>query len=209
VPVYSNNDEVQAAPELPIAYDDVVIVNDVSKARAVADRLATASDRYHAVDTEVDGIDLSREGPVGNGIVTCFTVYSGPDFSYDGVTSGKALFVDTTVPDVLDQFRDFFASNTIKKVWHNYGFDRHVVENMQLQMSGFGGDTMHMARLYDSARLRTHGGDGYSLEALGRDLLSDGRAKVSMKTLFPEFFRKKRIEGEGSDKKSYLDVLKM
>mmetsp|Transcript_13417 Transcript_13417/g.35678 ORF Transcript_13417/g.35678 Transcript_13417/m.35678 type:complete len:818 (+) Transcript_13417:728-3181(+) len=80
---------------------------------------------------------------------------------------------------------------------------------MHLQMSGFGGDTMHMARLYDSARLRTHGGDGYSLEALGRDLLSDGRAKVSMKTLFPEFFRKKRIEGEGSDRKSYLDVLKM
>ena len=88
VPVYSN-EEVQTAPELPIAYDDVVIVNDVAKARAVADRLATASDRYHAVDTEVDGIDLSREGPVGNGVVTCFTVYSGPDFSYDGVNKGK------------------------------------------------------------------------------------------------------------------------
>ena len=27
---------------------------------------------------------------------------------------------------------DFFASNSIKKVWHNYGFDRHVVENMEL-----------------------------------------------------------------------------
>mgnify|MGYP001245206131 CR=1 FL=1 len=103
VPVYSN-EEVQAAPELPIAYDDVVIVNDVSKARAVADRLASASDRYHAVDTEVDGIDLSREGPVGNGVVTCFTVYSGPDFSYDGVNKGKALFVDTTVPSHLEAF---------------------------------------------------------------------------------------------------------
>ena len=152
VPVYSNNDEVQAAPELPIAYDDVVIVNDVAKARDVAARLASASDRYHAVDTEVDGIDLSREGPVGNGIVTCFTVYSGPDFSYDGVTSGKALFVDTTVPGVLNEFKDFFASSELKKVWHNYGFDRHVVENMKLDMHGFGGDTMHMARLYESAR---------------------------------------------------------
>ena len=91
------------------------------------------------------------------------------------------------MPDVLNEFRDFFASNTIKKVWHNYGFDRHV-ENMKLDMRGFRGDTMHMARLYDSARLRTHGGDGYTqLEALGRDLLSDGRAKVSMKTLFTEF----------------------
>ena len=27
LPVYSNNDEVKTAPELPIAYDDVVIVN--------------------------------------------------------------------------------------------------------------------------------------------------------------------------------------
>ena len=34
-------------------------------------------------------------------------------------------------------------------------------------------------------------------------------SKVSMKTLFPEFFRKKRIEGDGDNKKSYLDVLKM
>ena len=51
----------------------------------------------------------------------------------------------------FDQFKDFFASNSIKKVWHNYGFDRHVVENMDLTMNGFGGDTMHMARLYDSA----------------------------------------------------------
>lgn len=208
VPVYASP-EPPAPTELPIAYGDVVVVNDVATARAVAERLGAAPDRYHAVDTEVDGIDLSKDGPVGNGVVTCFTVYSGPDFSYDGVATGKALFVDTTQPDVLQAFQGFFASSSLKKVWHNYGFDRHVIENMKMELNGFGGDTMHMARLYDSSRLKTYGGDGYSLASLSADLLGDGGAKVSMKTLFPEFFRKKRIEGEGTSRKSYLDVLGM
>ena len=148
---------------------------------------------------------------MGNGVVTCFTVYSGPDFGA-AISQGKALFVDTACHRAcpLDQFRDFFASNSIKKVWHNYGFDRarrrkHAITNERLWRR----HDAHGSIIRFAHELRTHGGDGYSLEALGRDLLSDGRAKVSMKTLFPEFFRKKRVEGEGSDKKSYLDVLKM
>jgi hypothetical protein len=39
-----------------------------------------------------------------------------------------------------------------KKVWHNYGFDRHVLFNEGLNCRGFAGDTMHMARLWDSSR---------------------------------------------------------
>ena len=49
------------------------------------------------------------------------------------------------------------------QVWHNYSFDRHVMERLGLRMAGFGGDTMHMARLWDSSRM-TRG--GYSLQAL-------------------------------------------
>eukprot|EP00887_Chlorella_sp_A99_P005000 scaffold4.g5000.t1 len=76
-------------------------------------------------------------------------------------------------------------------VWHNYSFDRHVLERMGLRMRGFGADTMHMARLWDSSRI---GRGGYSLEALSSDpgLMGDGteagadaiRGKVSMKKLF-------------------------
>jgi DNA polymerase-1 len=89
-------------------------------------------------------------------------------------------------------------------VWHNYGFDRHMMGNHGIDVRGFGGgtnfetcenafydiehnplfffflffrvDTMHMARLWDAARL--FGGGGYSLEGLTRDLLS--RTKTSM-----------------------------
>jgi hypothetical protein len=32
-------------------------------------------------------------------------------------------------------------------VWHNYGFDRHVMGNEGIDCGGFFGDTFHMARL--------------------------------------------------------------
>lgn len=59
-------------------------------------------------------------------------------------------------------FKDFFEDDSIKKVWHNYSFDRHVLRNHGIDCQGFAGDTMHMARLWDSSRQ----GKGYSLESL-------------------------------------------
>jgi hypothetical protein len=54
----------------------------------------------------------------------------------------------------------------MKQVWHNYSFDRHVMERLGVAMRGFGGDTMHMARLWDSSRMVR---GGYSLEALSSE----------------------------------------
>jgi DNA polymerase-1 len=92
------------------------------------------------------------------------------------------------VDGIIDAFRPFWESESIKKVWHNYSFDRHVMERLGLKMNGFDGDTMHMARLWDSSRLVR---GGYSLEALSSDenlmgttALGDVRGKVSMKKLF-------------------------
>ena len=67
--------------------------------------------------------------------------------------------------NILDAFRGFLENPDFKKVWHNYGFDRHVLGNMGIDACGFAGDTMHMARLWDSSRK----GKGYSLEALTTD----------------------------------------
>ena len=72
-------------------------------------------------------------------------------------------------------------------MWHNYGFDRHVIENEGIYPKGFGGDTMHMARLWDTSRDRASGGGGtgYSLESLADELIDDERfTKTSMKELF-------------------------
>ena len=54
------------------------------------------------------------------------------------------------------------------QIYHNYGFDRHVLFNEGIDARGFGGDTMHMARLWNAGR---HKG-GYSLETLTHDLLA-------------------------------------
>lgn len=67
--------------------------------------------------------------------------------------------------DIMRCFRPFFEDSEIKKVWHNYSFDRHVMHNMGIDCRGFAGDTMHMARLLDASR-RLSG--GYSLEGLSR-----------------------------------------
>ena len=60
------------------------------------------------------------------------------------------------------------------QVWHNYSFDRHVMERAGLRMAGFGGDTMHMARLWDSSRM---GRGGYSLEALSGEWAGRGNGE--------------------------------
>ena len=69
---------------------------------------------------------------------------------------------------VLSLFAPFFEDASIPKIWHNYSFDRHVLGNHGIDAKGFGGDTMHMARLLDSARGRIKG-KGYSLESLSND----------------------------------------
>ena len=99
------------------------------------------------------------------------------------------------------------------QVWHNYGFDRHILQrrrlglspadlaaagiaedslasdDLTLRMGGFAGDTLHLARLHDAART---GAQNYSLSSLSSDDgvmvrgtgLAGERAKVSMKELF-------------------------
>jgi len=75
--------------------------------------------------------------------------------------------VQATVDGIWEVFRAFLEDESIKKAWHNYSFDRHVLGNMwvggrPIQAAGFHADTMHMARLWDASRK----GKGYSLEAL-------------------------------------------
>jgi DNA polymerase-1 len=134
--------------------------------------------RYHACDTEVMDIDVRKQSPVGNGIVTCATVFVGDDVDFG---DGPNLWIDNldAAEGILMLFQDYFEDENIKKVWHNYSFDRHVMYNHGINVKGFGGDTMHMARLYDSSREPPA---GYSLESLSHEFV--GTQKVSMKDIF-------------------------
>ena len=157
---------------------------------------------FHACDTEVMEIDLKNVGPVGNGYVTCASIYSGPDFDYGlGDGPGTALWIDNLDDSfgILQEFKEFFEDPEYKTVWHNYGFDRHVMWNEGIDVRGFGGDTMHMARLQDTSRAKYGAGMGYSLEALTGDILK--RRKKPMK----EIFGVARLRKDGSEG-SLVDV---
>ncbi|KAL7186518.1 hypothetical protein ACSBR2_028288 [Camellia fascicularis] len=168
-------------------YDKVLLIDNINMARETVKML---TDQYrhcvYACDTEVSKIDVKQETPVDHGEIICFSIYSGPDANF---CNGKScIWVDVLAgggKSILAEFAPFFEDPSIKKVWHNYSFDNHVLENYGFKVSGFHADTMHMARLWDSSR-RTEG--GYSLEALTGDpkVCRDATliGKVSMKTIF-------------------------
>ncbi|KAK9806725.1 hypothetical protein WJX72_000669 [[Myrmecia] bisecta] len=193
------------ASEPSLVPNDVFVVESVEEAERVCDMLcAMPPNTFFACDTEVSNIDVTKESAVGHGTVTCFSVYCGPDVHFGGqlaaggVTQNQ-LWVDTLLDGkqpakaaaIAAVFKRFFEDESLKKVWHNYGFDRHVLANAPTSIScrGFGGDTMHLARLWDASRARFTG-TGYSLESLTSDKelmgaeMVDPRSKVSMKKIF-------------------------
>ena len=176
---------------------EVCIVRTHEQAQLVMARLMAADPAIvHACDTEVMDIDVSSVGPVGNGYCTCVSIYSGPDFDYGlGQGPGATLWIDNLDDScgLIQEFKAWFEDERFKKVWHNYGFDRHILWNEGINLRGFWGDTMHMARLQDSSRAKTEGAGGYGLEALTSGLLDE--RKQPMK----ELFGVKRVKKDGSE----------
>ena len=166
---------------------ETTVVADAESALAALDVLSSLdhSSRFYAVDTEVADIDLANHGPVGNGTVTCFSLYAGDDVDFG---SGPRLWVDTLVDDgaLLRLFQQPLLENeSMKKVWHNYSFDRHVLYNHGVNAVGLAGDTMHMARLFDTAL------PSYSLENLTKEFVPEYAKQESMKAIFGIPRRKK------------------
>ena len=64
------------------------------------------------------------------------------------------------------EFKNYFEDKGYLKCWHNYGYDRHILFNHGIDCKGFGGDTMHMARLFDPSLMPGQ----YSLEAQSEQL---------------------------------------
>ena len=69
----------------------------------------------HACDTEVSGLDMDRS-PLGQGTVICISVYSGPEIDF-GSGPGRALWIDTTQPGVLDAVKGHVATLSVPS-WH-------------------------------------------------------------------------------------------
>uniref|UniRef100_A0A803LSZ9 DNA-directed DNA polymerase n=1 Tax=Chenopodium quinoa TaxID=63459 RepID=A0A803LSZ9_CHEQI len=189
------DDQLKLQMRLCSIFDKVLVVDNVTIARKVVHKL-THEYRHH-----VSKIDVKQETPVDHGEIICFSIYSGEKVDYgNGKTCIWVDVLDGGGNDILAEFAPFFEDSSIKKVWHNYSFDCHVVENYGIKPSGFHADTMHMARLWDSSR-RADG--GYSLEALtgNPDVMSESTmcqekdlmGKISMKSIFGK--RKAKKDG--------------
>jgi hypothetical protein len=168
--------------------DRIVEIRSPEQAHAVISRMRQyASPQYvWACDTEVTDIDLDEQGPVGNGKVICASIYGGPDVDV-GYGKGKIIWVDNAgdAHGTLDAFKEWFEDESVHKAWHNYGFDRHVMFNEGIDCKGFRGDTMHMARLWDTGRDKAQGGKGYSLESLSSLLIPQTAEKPNVISVPP------------------------
>ncbi|KAK1281430.1 hypothetical protein QJS04_geneDACA018197 [Acorus gramineus] len=187
-------------------YDKVLVVNNISMAKSVVKMLTTKYRKLiHSCDTEVANIDVKLETPVNHGEIICFSIYSGLQANFGDNKS--CIWVDTLDGgrELLMEFAPFFEDPQIRKVWHNYSFDCHIIENYGIKVAGFHADTMHLARLWDSSRKIS---GGYSLEALSSDkeIMSGGQSgdeekltlgKLSMRSIFG----KKKVKKDGSEGK--------
>lgn len=108
-------------------------------------------DRVHSWDTETVDLDIKKQSPVGNGRILCASCFAGPDLDFG---NGPRLFIDNFGErhELIQHFKGYLENRRNKKVWHNYGFDRHMFNNHGIEVEGFYGDTMQMARLVDPSR---------------------------------------------------------
>ena len=130
----------------------VTIVRTIQDAQRAIEILRKYKDRVHAWDTETVDLALKEESPVLNGKVICLQAFLGMDVPF---WDGPRLFVDNfcDAEGILNEFKDYFEDEEMKKIWFNYGFDRHVIENHGIKLKGFYADVMHMARLVDPSRM--------------------------------------------------------
>ena len=135
------------------------VIRTKEQARKAIKILESVPNRIHAWDTETLHINVKEESPVGHGQIICAQCFAGPDLDFG---NGPRLFIDNYADssDLIMVFQEYFENEKYLKVWHNYGFDRHIFFNHGINVKGFGGDTMHMARLADPSRMR------YSLKHL-------------------------------------------
>jgi len=174
------------------ATQGVTVVKTAEEAERVLGILLGLRDRYHAVDTETRGWEPGLP-TYGHGEIICFSVYCGDDVDFGG---GPRLFVDNLDEGgeqrgMVERFRRYLEDPGIRKVFHNYSFDRAMFFNEGVSVQGLAADTMHMARLYHSDLVQ------YTLQWLGQRLLGDAYRKGSLNDL---------MSGAGGESTEYLHL---
>ena len=99
------------------------------------------------------------------GRMICATCYCGDDVDFG---NGPHLFIDNHGPQqglLLKFFKDYFENPLILKAFHNYNFDKHVFLKEGINVRGLAGDTLRMARLWDTSLAGWEGRERQAAEA--------------------------------------------
>jgi DNA polymerase-1 len=165
-----------------LSIPSVTIVRTPEHAKKVVEILKSAGNRFHAWDTETLDIDPKEQSPVNYGKIICCSCFAGPDLDFG---NGPRLFIDNYADslELVQVFKDYFEDPKYLKVWHNYGFDRHIFNNHGINIQGFGGDTLHMARMYDTSKMPNE----FSLQKLSEIYHDD---LIKMRKYYLDYFIK-------------------
>ncbi|KAI5079261.1 hypothetical protein GOP47_0004740 [Adiantum capillus-veneris] len=204
LPLSDNSPGQSNVARLACTADDIIIVDNIATATTVLAKLrGEYKDAVHACDTEVADIDVKKESPVGHGRVICFSIYCGPNADFGDRKNCVWVDVLDSNIELLNIFREYFEDSSIKKVWHNFSFDRHVLANHGIRVAGFYADTMQLARLWHSGRKGAEG--SYSLESLTSDMKAmngvydwDSQT-LTKKTSMMELFGTKKLKKDGTE----------
>lgn len=120
--------------------DNILQILTINDAKSALQVLYQHPEVFWACDTEVADIDVKTQGPIGNGRVICMSIYGGPHINF-GNGKGSVLWIENinNSTHLLQEFKPWLEDVKYKKVWHNYGFDRHVLYNEGINCLGFGG----------------------------------------------------------------------
>lgn len=121
--------------------DGIHVIETAEESRTLAKYLLD-NPQPVGFDTETTGVNPKCESPVGRGTVECWSLAH----PWAGVTRRYFLWWD---PEIVEPFIPWLESSVHPKVGHNiWGFDRHVVRNMGVELRGIVGDTQRMARFW-------------------------------------------------------------
>jgi len=156
-----------------------LVIRTEASARDLVNHLTNLPGPF-AIDCETVGIDPSKQSPVYNGRMVCFSLAWDSDNG-----------IHTAVVDVgnLPTFAKWLKS--VALVGHNiFGFDRHIFANHSVLLGNITHDTMLMSRLARNSNFMRHGLKPLALEYLGLEM-DDFKKTFSRPLLGPVLTRAK------------------
>lgn len=113
------------------------------------------------IDCETEDIDVTKQSPVGNGHIVCWSVAWTVD-----QLAGPAIYRAYIPAEFLPVFKDYLAQAPL--VGHNiWQFDRHMFNNHGIELHNIVADTLRMSQMLYNVKGYDHGLKALATRYLG------------------------------------------